>query len=66
VTSIRLKLIREALEDFEYMTLAAAQGQREQVNGTVDGLARSFTDWEHSPDAYMAAREQLAGLIKGE
>ncbi|MBM3477473.1 MAG: DUF4091 domain-containing protein, partial [Armatimonadetes bacterium] len=38
VTSIRLKLIREAMEDFEYMTLAAKQGHGAQVDAIVDGL----------------------------
>jgi len=61
--SIRLKLIREAMEDFEYMTLAAEKAGKQQVDAIVDGLARSFTDWERDPGAYMAAREQLADLI---
>ncbi|MGQ9731922.1 MAG: glycoside hydrolase domain-containing protein [Candidatus Zipacnadales bacterium] len=63
VTSIRLKLIREAMEDFEYMTLAANAGKREEVNAIVDGLARSFTDWARDPEAYFVARRQLAALI---
>ncbi len=64
VPSIRLKLIREALEDFEYMTLAAERS-RAQVDEIVSGLARSFTDWEHDPATYLAARELLATLIEG-
>ncbi len=62
VTSIRLKLIREAMEDFEYMTLAAQGGRKPQVDAIVDGLARSFTDWERDPARYAQAREQLAAL----
>ncbi len=63
VPSIRLKLIREAMEDVEYMTLATAQGHRAQVDQIVAGLARSFTDWSQDPEAYMAARARLAALI---
>jgi hypothetical protein len=63
VPSIRLKLIREAMEDFEYMTLASAQGHTAQVDAIVDSLTRSFTDWSQDPDAYMAARAKLATLI---
>jgi hypothetical protein len=63
VTSIRLKLIREAMEDFEYMTLAAKQGHGAEVDAIVDGLARSFQDWERDPGAYMQARAKLAELI---
>ena len=66
VPSIRLKLIREALEDFEYMTLAGKQGHKAQVGEIVDSLARSFTDWSPSPEAYMAARAKLAALIAAE
>jgi hypothetical protein len=66
VPSIRLKLIREALEDFEYMTLAGKQGHKAQVDEIVASLARSFTDWSQSPEAYMAARAKLAALIAAE
>ncbi len=66
VPSIRLKLIREALEDFEYMTLAARQGHKVQVDAIVDRLARSFTDWSQDPEAYVAARTKLAALIAPE
>jgi hypothetical protein len=64
--SIRLKLIREALEDFEYMTLAGQQGHQAQVDEIVAGLARSFDDWSQSPEAYMAARAKIAALIAAE
>jgi hypothetical protein len=66
VPSIRLKLIREALEDFEYMTLAAKQGHKSEVDGIVGSLARSFTDWSQDPEAYIAARAKLAALIAPE
>jgi len=64
--SIRLKLVREALEDFEYMTLAARQGRPAQVAEIVTGVARSFNDWSPSPEAYLAARAKLAALIAAE
>lgn len=64
--SIRLKLIREALEDFEYMTLAAQQGHQAEVDEIVGSLAQSFNEWNASPDAYLAARAKLAALIAAE
>lgn len=64
VPSIRLKLVREALEDYEYMTLAARQGKGAQVDAIIDKLARSFQDWEKDPQAYVAARAELARLIR--
>ena len=66
VTSIRLKLIREAMEDFEYMTLAAEAGSKSKVDRIVRGLARSFTDWERDPEGYMVARAELAEVIERE
>lgn len=66
VPSIRLKLIREALEDFEYMTLAARQGHRAEVDELVAGVATSFNDWSPSPEAYLAARARLAALIAAD
>jgi hypothetical protein len=63
VPSIRLKLIREAMEDFEYMTLAAARGHGAEVDAIVDRLARSFQDWERDPAAYAQARAKLAELV---
>lgn len=64
--SIRLKLIREALEDFEYMTLAGKQGHQAQVDEIVGGLVRSFNDWSQKPEAYMAARAKLAVLMAAD
>lgn len=61
--SIRLKLIREALEDFEYLTLASQQGHKAQVDEIVAGLTRSFNDWSQDPEAYLAARAKVAALI---
>ena len=66
VTSIRLKLIREAMEDFETMTLAAEAGRKSKVDRIVRGLARSFTDWERDPEGYMVARAELAEVIERE
>jgi len=63
VPSIRLKLIRKGMEDFEYMTLAADKVGKEQVDAIVDSLARSFTDWERNPTAYAEGRQEIASLI---
>ena len=60
------ELIREALEDFEYMTLAAHQGHQEEVDEIVGSLTQSFNDWSASPDAWQAARAKIAALIAAE
>jgi hypothetical protein len=66
VPSIRLKLIREGMEDFEYMALAEKAAGKEKVDRLVSSLARSFTDWNRHPDAYMRARTELAKLIQAK
>ncbi|MDY0167036.1 MAG: DUF4091 domain-containing protein [Thermoguttaceae bacterium] len=76
VPSIRLKLVREAMEDYEYMTMAAGvhgerraqnRSQRSDVEKKTDSIVadvvRSFQDWSHDPEAYERARERLAEII---
>jgi hypothetical protein len=65
VPSIRLKLIREAMEDYEYMSLAAEAAGKAEVDQVVATVARSFSDWESDPGAYLRARAKLAKLIEG-
>lgn len=62
--SIRLKLVREAMEDFDYMALAAKRAGKDAVAPIVDSVATSFTDWDRDPQAYFAARQELADLIE--
>lgn len=63
VPSIRLKLYREAEEDYEYMTLAASIGKKSEVDNIVKDIASSFQKWNHDINAYENARERLANLI---
>ena len=63
VPSIRLKLYREAEEDYEYMTLAAKIGKREEVNKIVNDIVTSFQSWNHDINAYSMARARIAELI---
>jgi hypothetical protein len=63
VPSIRLKLYRESVEDYEYMVLAGNQGKKADVDKIVDRIATSFQKWSHDRNAYEKAREELADLI---
>jgi hypothetical protein len=60
VASIRLKQIREGLEDYEYFKLLADAGDGEFAMQTVQTLARSWSDWDSKPAALYAARDKLA------
>lgn len=75
VTSIRLKLIREAMEDYEYMVMAAgASGEWEigalerseraaRVDAIVAEVATSFQEWSREEADYEQARVRLAEMI---
>jgi hypothetical protein len=63
VPSIRLKLYREAEEDYEYIVMASGTGRTDEVKSIVAKVAQSFQKWSHDPEEYMAARKELARII---
>jgi hypothetical protein len=63
VASIRLKNIREGMEDFEYFTLLEKAAGREAAEKEVLRVTRSWWDWEKNPEALLAARERIARQI---
>ncbi|HIE50199.1 MAG TPA: DUF4091 domain-containing protein [Armatimonadetes bacterium] len=65
VTSIRLKNIREGMEDYEYFHLLVQRGEQEFVEREVRALARSWFDWEKDPTVLLATRARLAQRIMG-
>ena len=58
VSTLRLKALRDGLEDYEYLVLAG-----QAAPALVAGIARSWTDWNPDPEQLLAAREALAKLI---
>jgi hypothetical protein len=64
VESVRLKLIREGLEDYEYLVLRARSGPGEEGRSRASTLAESLAPktyrWDHDPEALYRARETLA------
>ncbi|MBI4585206.1 MAG: DUF4091 domain-containing protein [Planctomycetes bacterium] len=59
VASMRLKQIREGLEDYEYLALLAARGEKAFAGQAAARLARSWTDWEENPARIYEVREEL-------
>jgi hypothetical protein len=59
IESLRLKLIREGLEDYEYFTQLARLGQTDFVDRAVGRVVRKTYDWEHRPAAFEAVRREL-------
>ncbi|MDP2898609.1 MAG: DUF6067 family protein [bacterium] len=64
VSSIRLKNIREGMEDYEYFALLEKALGREEVEKEVLTVTRGWWDWERSPEVLLAARQRIAAKIK--
>jgi hypothetical protein len=65
IESIRLKLIREGYEDYEYLKFLADHGQRTQAMAIAANLFPNIYDTNQPNGAPIDARKQLANLIQG-
>ena len=61
--SIRLKVYRDSVNDYEYMHILENRGQKAEAMKIVESLAPSWFKWETDPEAYEKARIALAKLI---
>src|SRR5262249_43353785 len=69
IASIRLALLRDAEEDYEYLELLAARDPA-RAEATAARIPRAPRDWNADPRALLAARHSLAveisnGVTKG-
>ena len=56
---IRLKSIRDGIQDYEYVQILNSLGQSAFANSVIQPIATSWTSWTHDPNALAAARTQL-------
>ena len=63
VASMRLKWLRDAAEDFDYLTLAAEAGGEARARELTATFARGFGDWKDDVPALLQAREELGRMI---
>ena len=61
--SLRLKALRDSIEDYEYLAILERAGLRAEAEKIVLPLAESWFQWETNAAAYNKAREKLAALI---
>ena len=66
VPTIRLKALRDGIEDFEYLTMLEKQGKRAEAQQMVEEVVRSFFDWEKASGDYDRTRERLMQMISRE
>jgi len=65
-SSLRLKALRDGIEDYEYLAIVERAGRADEAQKLVRALAESWFRWEPDPAAYEAARAKLAELILKE
>ncbi len=63
VPTIRLKALRDAIEDYEYLAILGRLGKSAEANKIVRRLTESWFQWDKDPAAYEKARAELAALI---
>jgi hypothetical protein len=63
VESIRLKLVREGLEDYEYLRLYQSRFGREAAQAMAHKLVRRTFDWEHDPSVLFRVRREIAAAL---
>jgi len=63
VPSLRLKALRDGIEDYEYLAILEGKGLAEEAQKVIMPLAGSWFDWEVDPAAYEKARAELARMI---
>lgn len=61
--SLRVKALRDAIEDYEYLAILERLGRADEAEKVVKRVAESWFQWETNPAAYQKAREDLAEAI---
>ncbi len=57
--SMRLKWIRDGVDDYDYVQMLRQMGQGAWALQIINGIAANFTNWSHDPNALQAVRMQL-------
>ncbi len=65
VASIRLKNLRDGMEDYEYFAILEKLAGNAAVKQIVDTIAPNWWDFAKEPARFQAAREELAKKIVG-
>ncbi|HEX40593.1 MAG TPA: DUF4091 domain-containing protein, partial [Phycisphaerales bacterium] len=63
VPTIRLKALRDAIEDYEYLAILERLGRSVDARSIVQRLTESWFQWNKDPSAYETARAELAAII---
>lgn len=61
--TIRLKALRDSIEDYDYLALLDRRGRSAEADAVAKPLAASFFEWDKDPAAWESARARLAALL---
>ncbi|MEB4590149.1 glycoside hydrolase domain-containing protein [Candidatus Thiothrix sp. Deng01] len=64
VASLRLKWIRESVEDYMYIDLLLQAGEKAFVDQQLGRIARNFGDWDNDPVLLMQVRQALGEKLE--
>ncbi|MCX6907079.1 MAG: DUF4091 domain-containing protein [Verrucomicrobia bacterium] len=64
VPTIRLKALRDSIEDYEYLAILDRLGKSAEADKIVQAIAESFFTWDPNPAVWETARAKLAALIE--
>jgi hypothetical protein len=63
VPSIRLKVLREGMEDYEYFTILNSLGKKSFTDGQVEKIVKSWYEWNKDPGRLLEVRRILGEEI---
>ncbi len=63
-SSLRLKALRDSIEDYEYLAILERAGLESQAQEIVVELADSWFKWDSDPTTYEKTRTRLAQMIR--
>jgi hypothetical protein len=66
ITTIRLKNLRDGMEDYEYFTLLEKRKGKEAVDEIVRAAVPTWGTWDQDPYHLLKLRERIAREIVGQ
>jgi hypothetical protein len=63
IGTLRMKNIRESMEDYEYFSILEKKAGREKVSRLVSEVTSDWGHWSREPAKYYSARKKIAALI---
>ena len=63
VGCLRLEIVRDGIEDFEYLTMLKEKIGEEKVNLIIRSLATSLTDWNSDPETFTETRTAIGNML---